>query len=331
MTCTVFESGVIETQVDNVWEKIKPFKFEFWKNVEKVQIEEKNVEHGEVGVVHTIIYSDGTREKVKLQEMSDRQFLLSYEVLETSSDDIPPEIKVSHRLQLREITYNNQSIIEFATKYSDEISLTKFIKSKQSKRNFFDALRRVCTDPDDSDLRPWECHICTFRNIPRGRYPHWRCSTCNKLHMFTKLFRIPFTTDKQRWESETFTMCGQDWRILVLPKGHVEQPGHIAVYLKCEGTYENNMSWECHFILSSLHPDEARVKNAERKFPVSKHDDYFNFKSGEDRGFKEQVTPEVCKQMLDSKGNWGLLLQIIPGERVTDVEKWIDNHIPKMS
>merc|ERR1712130_494501 len=103
-------------------------------------------------------------EMVKLQEMSDRRFLLTYEVLETTSDEISNEIRVSHSLRLRKITDTKQTIIESTTRYSDEISLSKFIKTKQNKKTFFNALRRVCTDPDDSGNKPWNCHYCTFRN-----------------------------------------------------------------------------------------------------------------------------------------------------------------------
>jgi len=129
----VFESGVIDSEVSNVWGKIKHFSFEYWKRIKQIEVEEM-FQHGEVSGIHMIHYADGTKEKVKLQVVSDRQFLLKYDVLETSSNAIPAGIKISHCLQLRKITYSNQTVIEFATKYSDQISLTKFIESKQDKK-----------------------------------------------------------------------------------------------------------------------------------------------------------------------------------------------------
>merc|ERR1712130_58863 len=175
--------------------------------------------------------------------MSDRQFLLRYDVLETSSDALPPGIKVSHSLKLRKITYSNQTVIEFSTKYSDQISLAQFIKSKQNKRKFFDALRRVCTDPDDSGNKPWNCHICTFQNTSQN-VPQFKCAMCQQVHMFTKLFRIP--CDVEEWTSKLFVMCGHEWKIIIKPEQ--ERSGWIGVFLKCIKLRHNARHFPCHFI-----------------------------------------------------------------------------------
>merc|ERR1712159_321117 len=103
----------------NVWEKIRPFTFSFWKKVKKVEVGEKDVEHGEVGGIHIIYYVDDTMDKVKLQEMSDRKNLLSYEVLETTSHAFSSDIKVTHSLQLRELTHTNQCVLECISNYSN--------------------------------------------------------------------------------------------------------------------------------------------------------------------------------------------------------------------
>lgn len=314
----MFESGVIDSPARDVWEKIRPFNFDFWKKVKKVEVEEKDSEHGEVGGIHIIYYDDDTMDTVKLLEMSDRNFFLSYEVLKTTSDTFHPEIKISHSLRLRKVTCTNQSILEFTTNYSDEISLTNFIESKNTKKEFFQSIRRVCTDPNDVDERPWYCHECGSQNKPRSR--NFKCNYCQRVHMFSKLLRIPCDLDQDQYRSKPFRMCGNEWQIILLPKGHEHHPGYIACYLKCTKLERHfprshTPGFKSHFIFTTLHPDEARVRNRDRKHKARQHNDVWTATCGSDTGFWDQSTPEYCRELQDSKGRWGLLVQMIPGDR----------------
>lgn len=327
MACRVFESAVINSDLMNVWEKIRPFTFNFWKKVKKVEVGEKDVEHGEVGGIHIIYYVDDTMDKVKLQEMSDRKNLLSYEVLETTSHVSSPDIKVSHSLQLREVTNTNQCVLECISNYSNAISITNFIESKNIKKDLFHAIRQACTDPDDTGNRSWICHHCSYQNTPK-RIPHYKCTHCHRVHMFTKLFRIPCNLDTDIYDKERFWMCGNEWQIIVLMNGHVEHPGLIACYLKCLDLRGHHEHFKCHFIFSSLHPDEARLKNCDRKHKTTIHDDFWVAGRGEDSGFWDQCSPEKCQKYKDSKERWGLMIQMIPGDRQQNLyHDWIDNHI----
>lgn len=318
MACIVFESGVIDAPAIDVWEKIRPFNFDFWKKVKKVEVEEKDAEHGEVGGIHNIYYDDDTMDKVKLLEMSDRNFFLSYAVLETTSDTFHPEIQISHSLRLRKVTCTDQSILEFTTNYSDEISLTNFIKSKNTKKDFFQFIRRVCTDPNDVGIRPWHCHECGFQNKPRSR--NFKCNHCQRPHMFSKLLRIPCDLGEDQYQSERFWMCRNEWQIVLLPKGHVDHPGFIACYLKCtklerKFPRKHTPGFKSHFIFTTLHPDEARLKKSDRKHEGIQHNDVWIARCGSDTGFWDQSTPEKCHELQDSNGKWGLLVQMIPGDR----------------
>lgn len=326
MACTAFESGIINAQADTIWAKLKPFNFNFWgKKIKTIQVEEKDFEHAEVAGIHNILFTDGIIEKVKLLVVSDRHMLLKYEVLETSSGAIPADIKVTHNLKLRKITYTNQTVIEFSTRYSDKISLTKFIESKKEKKEFFEALRLVCTDPDDSGNKAWHCHQCTFKNIPQ-RMPNYKCRVCDRKHMFSKLFRIPCNLDKRRWNSPNFTMCGHEWRIILMPQTK-EAPGWISAFLKCVKLNHSRRRFGCQFIFSTVNPSEARMANINRKKKAKINEDHWYAEPGLDSGFRKQCEHSELTNYSDPKGKWGLLIQMIPGDQqVRNVRDFVENY-----
>lgn len=261
---------------------------------------------------------------MKLLVVSDKHLLLKYEVLETSCDEIPANIKVTHNLQLRKITYTNQTVIEFSTRYSDKISLTKFIESKKEKKEFFEALRRVCTDPDDSGNKAWDCHSCTFTNIPQ-RMPSYKCRVCDEVHMFSKLFRISCNQDKKHWESPNFTMCGHEWKLIIVQ--HSEKaPGWIGAFIKCIRLNHGGRRFGCQLVLSTVNPSESRMKNITRKQKANINEDWWSAEPGNDRGFWEQCEHTEVFKFSDPKGKWGLMVQMIPGDRVRNVVEFVENY-----
>merc|ERR550525_1549711 len=106
-----------------------------------------------------------------------------------------------------------------------------------------------------------------------------------------------------------------------MPQGAADHPGQVAAFLHCVKLNGPVHSFPLQFILSTIQPDEARTKDENRNFPAVVKEDHWVAKNSTDRGFWDQSTPKKCKELMDAKGNWGLLVQMIPGNRRYDIQQ----------
>lgn len=94
---------------------------------------------GQVGALATLTYHDGAKWKILISEISDKNFTIGYEVLETE-----PAINVTSiqgEIKLRPVTDADQTFLEWTTEYSNDVDLQVIEDQKFKKRDFFKAVK----------------------------------------------------------------------------------------------------------------------------------------------------------------------------------------------
>lgn len=133
----VHESRVLNAPVERVWEVLRPLDFSWLSNT----VKEAKIQNGasaEVGSQRRITYSDGTDQTVKLLELSDLEYFLTYDVIQSE-----PAVTVTsalHTLRLRRVTHDNTTLIEWISDYSNDAAQSVLQDSKFKKQEGFEAL-----------------------------------------------------------------------------------------------------------------------------------------------------------------------------------------------
>ncbi len=94
---------------------------------------------GQVGALATLTYCDGAKWKILISEISDKNFTIGYEVMETD-----PAINVTSiqgEIKLRPVTDADQTFLEWTTEYSNDVDLQVIEDQKFKKRDFFKAVK----------------------------------------------------------------------------------------------------------------------------------------------------------------------------------------------
>jgi len=141
MATRVYESAIIASNADAVWAAVKPLDFHFLPTVRSVELEDKNASTATVGAVRKVTYTDNTVQRIKLQELSDAQRFVTWEVIES----IPP-ISYSgaiHTVKLRRVTEDAHTFIEFTSDYASDAKADVIQDSKFKKLEFFKAIAAV--------------------------------------------------------------------------------------------------------------------------------------------------------------------------------------------
>jgi nucleoside-diphosphate kinase len=138
MTTRVHESAIIAFPIGEVWNVIRPLDLSFLSTVTSANVDGKQ-EQDEVGSFREVIYSDKTRQRLKLVELSDASTTLTYELIEST-----PAVKYMsavHTVKLRRITHDNSTLIEFTSDFSKDADTAVIQDSKYKKLDFFKDLR----------------------------------------------------------------------------------------------------------------------------------------------------------------------------------------------
>jgi len=119
MATRVWESAIIHAPVSAVWALIRPLTFSFNSHVRSTEVEDKK-SASEVGSVVKVTYKDGTIQKLKVVELSDSTYAVSWELEESI-----PAVTVSgahHTIRLRRVTDGNATFIEWTTDFAKDAS-----------------------------------------------------------------------------------------------------------------------------------------------------------------------------------------------------------------
>ena len=95
----VWESAIMNADVDAVWKVVRDGKFEFAKDVKLVEVKG---DVSAVGGTRDITYADGTKQTVQIMEISDLNRSISYTVI--ASEPAVSYTSATHQIQVREVT-----------------------------------------------------------------------------------------------------------------------------------------------------------------------------------------------------------------------------------
>jgi len=144
MATRVYESAVLDAGVDRVWQVVHVLDFHFLPSVAKCDLEGKGVTHNTVGGVRRVQYKDGTVQRIKLLELSESHYYVTYDVIEST----PPLTYsgATHTIKLRRITEDHHTFVQFTSDYAKDAGNDVIADSRFKKIEFFKALAGV-TEP----------------------------------------------------------------------------------------------------------------------------------------------------------------------------------------
>jgi len=139
MATRVFESAVVDANVDDVWALIRTLDFSFLSSVQTHENEEKSRD-SEVGSVVKITYKDGTAQRLRRLELSDLHRFVTWEVIESS----PPVSYMSQvsTITLKPITKSTRTYIEWVSDFSGDAGTSVTQDAKFKRLDAFDDLQK---------------------------------------------------------------------------------------------------------------------------------------------------------------------------------------------
>jgi hypothetical protein len=145
MATRVWESAVINAAVDTVWGLIRPLTFAFNTRVAGAEVEDKK-SASEVGAVVRVTYKDGTVQRLKVVEISDAGYSVSWDVVESI-----PAVTVmaaTHTVKLRRVTDVNATFIEWTTDFSKDAGLDVIQDARYKQKEAFTAVAAAAGAPE---------------------------------------------------------------------------------------------------------------------------------------------------------------------------------------
>jgi len=137
MATRVWESAIIPAAIDSVWNAVRPLTFAYLPNVASTEVEEKRLA-SEVGATIRITYKDATVQRIKVVELSDAGYSVSWELVES----IPAVsvMGVVHTIKLRRVTDVNGTFIEHTTDFSKDAGQDVIQDARFKQKDSFTAL-----------------------------------------------------------------------------------------------------------------------------------------------------------------------------------------------
>jgi hypothetical protein len=135
----VHESGSIDASIDRVWDVLRPLDFSFLPSVATSVVENRQ-NPAKVGSERRVLYKDGTMQLLKLTELNDATFTLTWDVI--MSEPAVSYTSAVHTIRLRRVTQpTKQTLVELISDYSSDASLEVIEDSRFKKLELVKALR----------------------------------------------------------------------------------------------------------------------------------------------------------------------------------------------
>jgi len=139
MATRVHESAILDFPLWKVWKLVRPLDFVYMPTVATVRLEDDN-QQDSIGTSRTVIYNDGTKQVIRLLELSDARHSVTWELLQSE-----PEAKtmgVIHTVRLRRVTSDESTYIEWKTDFSKDATTEVTEDARYKQRENFAALRK---------------------------------------------------------------------------------------------------------------------------------------------------------------------------------------------
>jgi hypothetical protein len=121
-----------------VWEILRPLDLSFLPTVATSVVEDRE-NPAKVGSVRRVVYKDGTVQLLKLTELHDGTFTLTWDVI--MSEPAVSYTSAIHTIRLRRVTASKQTLVEAVSDYSSDSSVAVIQDSRFKKLELFKALR----------------------------------------------------------------------------------------------------------------------------------------------------------------------------------------------
>lgn len=291
----VYESCLVPSAIDKVWESLSPFDLAFLDGLHSMVVNEGKA--GEVGSECTATYTDGNYETFKLTCHDRNNFEIGYEVVESKQALVASNVR--HTIKLRPVTHTNHTFLEFTADYSVDIPLKDYVAAKFEKRVFFGSLKRYIATHDDT--AEWTCDTCTFLNAPKtihcGVCGHEKKLPDSKYYSILVPVKYSNHINDRSFVTDTFSVAGHTWQLVVFPRG--DNCDYLSLFLKILDLPEGqNASFFCNFQLRLIRPQQKGV--AEQRKTSEPCSSFHNFCCNDDRGFKEVLPLEKIVWYLDA-------------------------------
>jgi len=153
MATRVWESAIVRAPIAAVWAAVRPVDFRYLGTVVDVNLENK-ASPSLVGGVRVVTYKDKTVQKIKLLELSDAIYSVTWELIEST----PPISFMSavHTVKLKRITENNTTFIEWTTDFSKDASNEVLADARFKQLENFTALDTSLSTTSEASATPKE-------------------------------------------------------------------------------------------------------------------------------------------------------------------------------
>jgi len=137
----VWETVVLDCDINNVWKVLRPCDFRFSKQVEKCEMNHHH--ESSVGSHRILHYKDGTKQTIEIRELSDLHYFVTWEI--NDSDPNVSYTSAIHRVRCYEVTNPNwgaraQTFVEWSTEFSNDAKLIVIEDSRHKKKEYFNEL-----------------------------------------------------------------------------------------------------------------------------------------------------------------------------------------------
>ncbi|KAJ3095403.1 hypothetical protein HDU97_006985 [Phlyctochytrium planicorne] len=135
----VTESRVFDAPLEKVWKLLRPVTFSFWHAVQSSEVE-GGVDS--VGSIRKVTFKDGAVQKFRILELSDLDFSVTYEVIESN----PPALTLAayHTLRVRPVTHTNGAFVEFVSEFAaGDKTLAVLEDAKYKRREVLEDLAKA--------------------------------------------------------------------------------------------------------------------------------------------------------------------------------------------
>jgi len=136
----VHETAIINCPTWKVWKLIRPLDFVYMPTVATVRMDDANANIDSVGTTRTVIYVDGTKQTIRLLELSDSRTTITWELL--TSEPEHKAMSVVHTVRLRRVTADQSTFIEWKTDFSKDATNEVIEDARHKQRENFAALRK---------------------------------------------------------------------------------------------------------------------------------------------------------------------------------------------
>mmetsp|Transcript_53517 Transcript_53517/g.61407 ORF Transcript_53517/g.61407 Transcript_53517/m.61407 type:complete len:149 (+) Transcript_53517:68-514(+) len=136
-----FESTVVNAPIGKIWDSFRELKFEtlFSSTVSKTEYTE-----GKAGLLESVVkitYKDGHTWSYRINEISDLNHYISFELVE--AEPKATVTSIHHSIKLMRVTDDNSTYIRWETDFSNDADANVIQDSKFKKVDYFKDLKKL--------------------------------------------------------------------------------------------------------------------------------------------------------------------------------------------